>query len=620
MCGIAGIVYFNPDRKPSYNMLQKMTNTMTHRGPDQNGIQIHEQVGLAFNRLSILDLEQGAQPMPNEDSSIWLVFNGEIYNYQSLRMQLEDKGHIFRTHTDSEVILHLYEEYKEKCLEHLQGMFSFAIWNIETQELFAARDHFGVKPFYYYQDKDQFIFASEIKSILTVDDVIPMVNANSLMHYLTFQYVPHPETMFEGIRKLEPGYYIHINKSGKVTKQPYWAPAFEPENRPIETFIEELRHSLKKSVKDHMHSEVPLGCFLSGGIDSSSIASYVSMDRSLKTFSVGFAGEHNETVYAAETAAAIGSEHYEELISPEVFFADTLEAVWHMDEPIADPAAIPTFRLSKLAREQVTVVLSGEGADELFGGYGIYREPSSLRPISWVPDGLKSGLERLLRQTPGSFYGKNYLLRGLTPLEGRFVGNAKIFSEDEKKHLVLNQQDWLKPWVVSQELTRPIYEKFAHLDEVSQMQTIDLNFWLPNDILMVSDKMSMAHSLELRVPFLDKNVFEIARKIPHNYRLAQGTTKYVLRKAMEGIVPDHVLSRPKLGFPVPLRKWLHTEWGDQMLEQIKGSGSDEWFRMEEVKAMLNKHRNGQGDYSRKLWTIYIFSLWHATYIKPTQIA
>ncbi|BBH20127.1 asparagine synthetase B [Paenibacillus baekrokdamisoli] len=552
--------------------------------------------------------------MTNEDSSLWLIFNGEIYNYKTLRKQLEDKGHQFRTNTDSEVILHLYEDHKESCVDYLRGMFSFVIWDRNDQQLFAARDHFGIKPFYYYQSNKQFLFASEIKSILTVNDVVPTINPTSMLHYLTFQYVPQPETMFQGIKKLEPGHFLRIDSQGNTMIKQYWKAIFEPENRPIETFVEEIRSVLQDSVNLHRQSDVPRGSFLSGGIDSSAIAAYMSRTESTKTFSVGFSGENNETVFARQTADHLGTEHFDEIISPNDFFMDTMRAVWHMDEPIADPSAIAIYRLSKLAKNHVTVVLSGEGADELFGGYRIYHEPSSLKAVSWLPNGIKPMMEKMVRKVPFSFYGKNYLLRGLTHLENRYFGNARVFNEDEKRNLLAFHPDLYESWTPSTEITRLVYDSCRHLDDVSRMQTIDINLWMPGDILMKADKMSMAHSLELRVPFLDKELFNIARKIPTSYRIANGTTKFVLRKAMEGIVPDHALNRSKLGFPVPLRRWLHTEIGDTILEQIAGSNASQWFQMDHINDMLKKHRAGSGDYSRKIWTIYIFSLWHSLYI------
>lgn len=619
MCGITGLLMFENNSLPTMAAIRKMTDAIKHRGPDQTGIRLVDRIALGFTRLSILDLEHGSQPISNEDQSLWLVFNGEIYNYQSLKRELEDLGHTFKTNTDSEVIIHLYEEYQEYCLEKLRGMFGFAIWDRRKKQLFAARDHFGIKPFYYYTDNTQFAFGSEIKSILSLDGLKPAVNPKSLFHYLTLQYVPQPDTMFAGIKKLEPGHYLIVDQWGNIKNQTYWEPQFEPEHRPIETFIEEIRYKLNESVNLHTQSDVPIGSFLSGGIDSTSIASYLSKRGPIKTFSVGFEGEHNENIYAKKTAIELGIDHFDEVISVDRFFEDTIKAVWHMDEPIADPSAIAIYRLSQVAREHITVALSGEGADELFGGYRIYREPSSLKPLSWIPTNLKRNIKQFIDGIPFNFHGKNYIKRGLTPLEERFLGNAKIFNQQEKRLVLSSMVNLQANWEPTTALTSKIYETSRDLDDISRMQLIDLNFWLPGDILMKADKMSMAHSLEVRVPFLDKEVFEIARKIPSSYRVTNKTTKYVLRKAMEDIVPNHVLNRPKLGFPVPLKKWLMGSIGDIMIEQIIISGIEEWIQIDHVVGLLKEHRNGRVDNSRKIWTIYIFALWHSVFIHENSV-
>jgi asparagine synthase (glutamine-hydrolysing) len=620
LCGISGVLYLNDSIEPISATMKKMTESMTHRGPNHTSIEVMDRIGLGFNRLSIIDLEGGNQPMSNENGSMWLVFNGEIYNYKELRSQLINKGHSFRTECDTEVIVHLYEDYGQDCVKHLRGMFSFVIWDRDNRRLFAARDHFGIKPLYYYRDKEKFVFASEIKSILAVDGVIPNVDRISFLHYLTFQYVPQPDTMFSGIRKLEPGHYLQIDADGQWTLKKYWEPVFEPEHRPIETFVEEIRAKLRESVSLHQQCDVARGSFLSGGIDSTAISALLSEKEPAKTFSVGFLGDRNENTYARSMSDAIGTEHYEETITPDQFFGDTLKAVWHMDEPLADPSAIAVYRLSSLAKKHVTVVLSGEGADELFGGYRIYQEPDSLRPLSWMPAGMKTTFNHVLRKIPFSFYGKNYLHRGFTSLERRYYGNAKVFNDEEKDEIAVIHPDLIPNWQRSYELTRSLYEQSRHMDDVSRMQLIDMNLWLPGDILKKADKMSMAHSLELRVPFLDKEVFEIARKIPASYRVTRHTTKHVFRKAMEGIVPKDVLNRPKLGFPVPLGHWLKGRFGDSVLEQMEGSGISDWIRMDSVKAMLRMHREGAGNYSRKLWTLYVFALWHSTFIEKNRVS
>lgn len=614
MCGISGVVYFE-GQVPDPLLLKRMTDIIEHRGPNDSGFWSETGIGLGFRRLSIIDIKEGHQPLSNEDDSVWIVFNGEIYNYKALREMLQSKGHRFKTHTDTEVIVHLYEEYGEDCVKYLRGMFGFVIWDRNKQQLFGARDHFGIKPFYYHSSPSQFLFASEIKSLLAAEVIRKEVRSESLMNYLTFQYVPEPDTMFQGIHKLPPAHWIKLGFNGVIQLQKYWDPMFEPINRPIEEYIEQIRYTLQDSVSHHMVSDVDRGCFLSSGIDSTAIAAYMSKIEPIRTFSVGFEGPNNETIIAGETAAALGTQHYSKIITRNEFFDSLPKAIWHQDEPVADPSAIALYHVAKLAREQVTVVLSGEGADELFGGYRIYREPLSLAPLAWMPMPLQRLLHRLALLLPSGVTGRNYLLRGSTPLEERFLGNAKIFTEEMKAEILKVDMELLKSYKNPIQIAAEFYQKTKHLDPVSRMQYIDMNLWLPGDILMKADKMTMAHSLELRVPFLDKELFEVARRIPMSHRLREGTTKYVFRKAMEGVIPNAILNRPKLGFPVPLRDWLKGAQVDILLEQIKASGIDNFINLQTVEQMVGKHRSGQADYARRLWVIYVFALWHTTYMQ-----
>lgn len=616
MCGITGVMYFE-DREPSPELLKSMTDCIVHRGPDDIGFWSDNRIGLGFRRLSIIDLKEGHQPLANEDDTVWIAFNGEIYNYKYLRDSLQSKGHQFKTHTDTEVIVHLYEEYGEACVEKLRGMFGFVIWDRRKRLLFGARDHFGIKPFYYYHDGSRFLFGSEIKSLLAAG-VERSIHRESLLNYLTFQYVPEPDTMFDGIRKLPPGHTVTVTYDGQMSIRQYWDPMLAPEERSFEDCVEQIRSTLQDSVIHHMQSDVERGCFLSSGIDSTAIATLMRSIEPIRTFSVGFEGANNETVIARQTANAIDTEHYDKIITEADYFATLPKAVWHQDEPVADPSAIALYHVAQLAREHVTVVLSGEGADELFGGYRIYNEPNSLAPIERLPHGVKRMLHALARVLPEGFKGRNYLLRGTTPLEQRFLGNAKIFTEEMKADIVRADRELLRSYRNPLEVAKVFYDRSKHLDPVSRMQYIDMNLWLPGDILMKADKMTMAHSLELRVPFLDVELYEVARRIPAKYRIAQGTTKYVFRKAMEGIIPDFILNRPKLGFPVPMRDWMKGPRGQQIVEQIEGSGIEEYIRLDTVRSMLNAHRSGQGDYARRIWTIYMFALWHMTYMNEQK--
>ncbi|WP_426451708.1 asparagine synthase (glutamine-hydrolyzing) [Paenibacillus sp. S-38] len=613
MCGITGVMYFE-DRVPSPSLLKSMTDCIEHRGPDDIGFWSESRIGLGFRRLSIIDLKEGHQPLANEDDTVWIAFNGEIYNYKYLRDTLQAKGHQFKTHSDTEVIVHMYEEYGEDCVKQLRGMFGFVIWDKRKQRLFGARDHFGIKPFYYRKDGSRFLFGSEIKSILAAG-VERTIHTESLLNYLTFQYVPEPTTMFEGIFKLPPGHSITVTADGEMKIRQYWDSMLEPQEQSLESCIEQIRAKLQDSVVHHMQSDVERGCFLSSGIDSTAIAAHMRRIEPIRTFSVGFEGANNETIIARQTAQALGTEHYEKVITQEDYFATLPKAVWHQDEPVADPSAIALYHVAQLARQHVTVVLSGEGADELFGGYRIYNEPNSLAPIERMPVSVKRMLNALARLLPEGVKGRNYLLRGTTPLEQRFLGNAKIFSEDMKAELVRVDREMLRSYKNPVEIAKKFYDKSRHLDPVSRMQYIDMNLWMPGDILMKADKMTMAHSIELRVPFLDVELYEVSRRIPAHHRIAGGTTKYVFRKAMEGIIPDNILNRPKLGFPVPMRDWMKGPQGNVIMEQIAGSGIEDYIRMDTVRNMLSAHRSGQGDYARRIWTVYMFALWHSTYME-----
>jgi asparagine synthase (glutamine-hydrolysing) len=610
------MMYFD-QREISDMALKAMTDVIVHRGPDDSGFWKEPGLGLGFRRLSIIDLKEGHQPLCNEDETVWIVFNGEIYNYKPLRAGLESRGHVFRTQTDTEVIVHLYEEYGEQCVQHLRGMFGFAVWDRKKRRLFGARDHFGIKPFYYSHDGNRFLFGSEIKSLLAAEDAERKLRPESLLNYLTFQYVPEPDTMFQGISKLPPGHAITVSPEGSVRIERYWDPMFEPVDRPLAHYIEEIREKLKESVALHMQSDVERGCFLSSGIDSTAIAAHMRAIEPIRTFSVGFEGPNDETRIARETAAALGTEHYAKIITERDYFESVPKAVWHQDEPVADPSAIALYHVAKLAREHVTVVLSGEGADELFGGYRIYCEPSALRPLSWLPAPLARLLNRIARLLPDGMAGRNYLLRATTPLEQRFLGNAKLLDEESKAALVRLDRRLLGSYRNPWQIAGQYYAKTRHLDPVTRMQYIDMNLWLPGDILMKADKMTMAHSLELRVPFLDKELFALAASIPASHRIAGGTTKYVFRKAMEGVIPDFILNRPKLGFPVPLRDWLKNKRGGELMEQIRGSGIDSVIDVNEVERMLQLHQSGRGDYSRIFWAVYIFGLWHETYLQES---
>ncbi len=614
MCGFIGCVHDNAQsyRDEQKQQFKNMNDLITHRGPDDEGFYFDDRIQFGFRRLSIIDIESGHQPLTYENERYWIIFNGEIYNYVELREELLKDGLTFATSSDTEVIIALYSHIGEKAVEKLRGMFAFVIWDKQEQTLFGARDPFGIKPFFYLEDGERTFFASEKKSILLAleNDVL---DYDSLQHYLTYQFVPEPNTLSAGIKKLEPGHYFTKKIGSPMEIKRYWRAHFAPVQKSEESFIKEIRDVLVDSVKMHMRSDVPVGSFLSGGIDSSIIASIAKeFHPNIKTFSVGF--DHNgfsEIDVAKETAEKLGLENISYVISPEEYMNEIPKIMWHTDDPLADPACVPLYFVAREARKHVTVVLSGEGADELFGGYNIYREPQDLAIFNKIPRVGKVLLRWIASMMPEGMKGKSFIERGVTPMEERYIGNAKMFTEEEKRKLLNVYREDLR----FTDVTKPLYQESAGYDPVDRMQFIDIHTWMRGDILLKADKMTMAHSLELRVPFLDKAVFEVASKIPTSLKTANGTTKYVLRKAAEGIVPDHVLNRKKLGFPVPIRHWLKAEMNDWAKKIIRESGTDHLINKSYLLKLLDDHCLGKADHSRKIWTVLMFMVWHQVYIE-----
>ncbi|AZU63675.1 asparagine synthase (glutamine-hydrolyzing) [Neobacillus mesonae] len=614
MCGFIGCVH---DKAQNYTDEQKhrfknMNDIITHRGPDDDGYYLDDHIQFGFRRLSIIDIESGHQPLTYENERYWIIFNGEIYNYVELREELLKDGLTFQTSSDTEVIIALFSHLGEKAVEKLRGMFAFVIWDKQSQTLYGARDPFGIKPFFYLEDSERTFFASEKKSILLAleNDVL---DYDSLQHYLTYQFVPEPNTMSAGIKKLEPGHYFTKKIGSKMEIKRYWKAHFAPIQKSEADFIKEIQDVLFDSVKMHMRSDVPVGSFLSGGIDSSIIASIAKeFHPAIKTFSVGF--DHNgfsEIDVAKETAEKLGVENISYIISPEEYMNEIPKIMWHMDDPLADPACVPLYFVAREARKHVTVVLSGEGADELFGGYNIYREPQDLEIFNKIPRVFHGLLKLIANMMPEGMKGKSFIERGVTPMEERYIGNAKMFTEEEKRELLNVYREGLN----YTDITKPLYRESKGYDPVDRMQYIDIHTWMRGDILLKADKMTMAHSLELRVPFLDKAVFEVASKIPTSLKTAHGTTKYILRKAAEGIVPDHVLNRKKLGFPVPIRHWLKAEMNDWAKNIIRESGTDHLINKSYLLKLLDDHCLGKADNSRKIWTVLMFMVWHQIYVE-----
>ncbi|AMV62670.1 asparagine synthase (glutamine-hydrolyzing) [Pediococcus damnosus] len=613
MCGFAGcLTNHSLTEKASDNQtVHTMTKMLVHRGPDDSGYFSDDHITMGFRRLSIIDLDGGHQPLSYDDERYWLTFNGEIYNFIELRENLIKDGYTFKTKSDSEVILALYAKYQAAATKYLRGMFAFVIWDKKTKTLFAARDQFGIKPFYYAIQGNNFYYASESKAIYKILKE-KTFNEDALQDYMTFQFVPEPETLTNEIQMLAPGCTLtkELKKAPVINR--YFYREFHPVIKPEADYIKSVRDSLIDSVKMHMRSDVPVGSFLSGGIDSSIIVAIArNFNPHLETISVGFerAG-YSELDVAKETAEKLNVKNYSMIITPEEFMKAFPNFVFSMDDPLADPAAVPQYFLAKEAVRHVKVALTGEGADELFGGYTIYHEPESLKMFSYTQP-LNRALNHLATLIPEGVKGRSFLLRGTTPLQDRYVGNAFIFNEHEKQSFFKNY-DYDHPF---QKITKPFYDESKSYDPITQMQFIDMHTWLNGDLLHNADRTTMAHSLELRTPFVDREVYKVASTIPANLRITHDTTKYILRKAAEGIVPDHVLNRKKLGFPVPIRFWLKDEMYDWARSIINESQTGQYLNKDYFLKLLEDHRHNVRDNSRKLWTVLTFMTWHKLYVE-----
>lgn len=607
MCGFCGFI---GEQQGKEVILKKMMDKIIYRGPDSSGMYADTDIGLGFRRLSIIDLSDGAQPIYNEDKTKVILFNGEIYNYKEIKEDLLNKGHQFYTKTDTEVLLHGYEEYKEKILDKLRGMFTFAIWDIIEKELFIARDFFGIKPMYYTQNGKELIFGSEIKSILEHPSVTKELNINALQNYLSFQYGVPNETFFKGIKCLPPAHYLKY-KDGQVTITRYWEPQFNiDESLDLDETVEKIDETFKNSVEAHKISDVEVGCFLSSGVDSSYVASQF---KGQKSFTVGFDyDKYNEIEYAKELSKEVGLDHYYKSITDDEYWDIIPKIQYYMDQPHADPSCVALYFVSKIASEHVKVVLSGEGADELFGGYRIYHEPLSLAKVRFIPRFIFKGLATIVNLIPADFKGKSFINRASKTVEERFIGNANLFTDKEKRKILKNTEGMAK----TTEITKPYFDKVKDKDDITKMQYIDINLWMVGDILLKADRMSMANSLELRVPFLDKEVFKIASTLPLKYKVNEETTKYAMRKAALKNIPEEVAKRKKLGFPVPTRVWLRQEkYYNKVKEEFESENANKFFNQEEIIKLLDAHYKGKKDNSRKIWAIYVFLIWYKQFFE-----
>lgn len=606
MCGFVG---FTNKINDASIVLGKMMDRIKHRGPDSDGKYVDEQIAMGFRRLSIIDLsDQGSQPIFNEDKSLVLTFNGEIYNYKDLREELVASGHKFYTQTDSEVLIHGYEQWGEDMLDKLRGMFAFVIFNKNTNEVFGARDFFGIKPLYYAKMGETLMWGSEIKSFLDHPHFKKELNTDVLETYLTFQYSPTTETFFKNVYKL-PAAHCFTYKNGEMNVRRYWEVKFHADNGPsLEDWVNRISDTFKNSVEVHKFADVEVGSFLSSGVDSSYVAAVANVD---KTFTVGFGEDekYNEIGYAKEFSKYINKENFSKVISPEEYWNSLSKIQYHMDEPLADPAAVALFFVCQIASEKVKAVLSGEGADEIFGGYNIYHNPADMASYFKIPRPIRKAVGAVAEKLPHK-HGINYLIRGSKDLDERFIGNAYIFSEKERKDILsikTNAPDAMA-------ITKPFYDKVRDQDQVTQMQYIDLHLWMTGDILLKADKMSMAHSLELRVPFLDRKVMELAEQIPVKDRVTETETKYAMRLAALQACPPQTAKKKKLGFPVPIRVWLKEDkYYNIVKDKFTSPQSAQFFHTDRLVQLLDDHRAGKYDYSRKIWTVFSFLVWYDVY-------
>ena len=605
MCGIVGFV---GARENAQTILQAMMDRIAHRGPDGQGQFLEGPVALGQRRLSIIDLDGGKQPMYNEDGSLVVVFNGEIYNFQALTAELQAAGHTFATRSDTEVLLHGYEEWGKGMLDRLRGMFTFALWDRKAETLFLARDHFGIKPLYYYQNEEgELLFGSEIKSFLDHPGFHKALNEDQLSLYLSYQYSPGEDTFFRGVKKLLPAHCLTWH-AGTVKIERYWQPAFTPDEGPaLAEWEQAIADAMTESVAAHKIADVEVGSFLSSGVDSSYMAALAKVD---KTFTVGFANkQYDETDFAKEFSAHIGVKNYAYRITPEEYWANLGRIQYHMDEPLADAASVALYFVNREAAKQVKVCLSGEGADEFFGGYNIYKEPFTVSWYDKLPLWLRRAVGAAASVLP-PVPGVNFLVRRGRPLEERYIGNTNLMGERRKRQLLKNYTGRILPT----DLSRPYFEQTRGQDAVTRMEYCDLNLWMVGDILLKADKMSMANSLELRVPFLDRKVFDLACRIPTSCKVNAAQTKIAMRGAAEKTIPPKTADKKKLGFPVPVRAWLREEkYAAILREAFASEAAEKFFNTAALNKMLDQHLSGKRDNWRQLWCVFIFLVWYDEY-------
>lgn len=622
MCGIAGKINFDASRQVEQSEIKPMLDIMRHRGPDGSGIHLDGPVGLGHVRLSIIDIEAGKQPLSNEDDTVWVTFNGEIYNFQELRHNLIAKGHRFKTHSDTEVIVHLYEEYDKACVDHLQGMFAFAIWDSRKRKLFIARDRVGIKPLYYFKDSNFLCFASELKALRTLPGIPGEINHEAVDAFWCFNYLPGELTMFRGIHKLLPGHWLEVDLAGNLKTQQYWDLVFNPDDRfsSIDEASEELSGLLRKTIGMHMISDVPVGFLLSGGMDSSAVLSYAAdeTDKEISTFTVGFSDEGivDERPFAKLVAQCYGAKHYDITVTASDFWDCLPKLMWHLDEPVCEPPAVALHYISKLASEHVKVLLSGEGGDEAFGGYPNYPNQLKLQKLRDITGPLR-GLAASASMRAGKMLGNTKIqqygrMLGLKPEDYYWSRVGSPFQQGSSVCPIRYKNDFMdrlrseghSPYMKS------LFRNVKNKGLLNQLLYIDTKTWLPDDLLVKADKTTMANSLELRVPLLDHKVLEFASSLPENYKVSGTHIKRVLKKTFSSILPNEIINRKKVGFPVPYGKWMATTLQDKVKETLLDSNSfaSNYFEMDTIKSIIEEHNHKQNS-KRGVFSLLALEFW-----------
>jgi asparagine synthase (glutamine-hydrolysing) len=603
MCGICGIIRKGDNK----DIIKKMNDRIMHRGPDGEGYYIDGDIAFGHRRLSIIDLSTGDQPIYNEDNSVVTVYNGEIYNYVELRSELESLGHEFKTKSDTEVLVHGYEEWHTDLPKHLRGMFAFAIHDKKRNEIFLARDNFGIKPLYYAKMNDSFMFASEIKSFLDVPDFKKEFNEEILETYLEFSFVPTNETFFKGVYRLDAGCSL-LYKDEDIKINKYFKLDFKEDKMSFTDAVKNISDVMEDSVKRHLIADVEVGSFLSSGIDSSYIVSLAKPD---KTYTVGYENKkYDEINYAKDLADKLGIKNESKIIKKDEYLDAIPKIMYHLDEPTSDPAAISLYFVAKLASRDLKVVLSGEGADEFFGGYNYYREEVDYKFYNKIPYGIRHAIGKVAGLFP-EVRGFNFLVRRGEKLENSYIGVNRNFSEKMARK-VLRKNYELK----AIDVTKNVYNEFKDYSNIDKMQAIDINFWLMKDILLKADRMTMASSIEGRVPFIDKEVFSVASKLPFDYKVTKENTKVALREAAKEVIPTDAYKKKKLGFPVPIREWIKDgEFKEDIEKTINSDVANKYFNVKFLNKLFNEHISGKKDNYRKIWTVYTFIKWYQVFFE-----